>query len=158
MFNHVTSQYQCPICLGIRGGNDNNTLIRQSDIVYTDDQVMVFVASYFIESNLGHLIVVPKQHVEHLYDLSDEVGARIISVARHMAIAMKQAYECEGVMLLQNNEPASGQHAFHFHLHLFPRYSTDQFFSHVENKRETSAEERLPYAEKIRGALCGQST
>lgn len=153
MFNHVTSEYQCPICHGIHGSNDDTTLIRQSDIVYTDDQVMVFVASYFIESNPGHLIVVPKIHVEHLYDLPDEVGASIITVARNMAIAMKNAYECDGVMLLQNNEPASGQHAFHFHLHLFPRFEADQIFSHLEGKRETSADERFPYAEKIRAAI-----
>jgi len=143
----------CPICLGVQGVENDKTLIRASDVVYKDAQVMVFIASYFIGHNPGHLIVVPIQHYENLYDLPDEVGAHIFSIARKMAVVLKVAYKCEGVMTLQNNEPASGQHAFHYHLHLFPRYANDDIHSHMGNKRETTVGERLPYAEKVRSAL-----
>ncbi len=153
MYNHAPDDYICPICLGAQGIENEKTLIRQSDIVYQDDQVMVFVASYFIGNNRGHLIVVPLQHVENIYDLPDDLGSRIYSIARKMAITMKKAYECEGIMTLQNNEPASGQHALHYHLHLFPRYPDDNIHSQMESKRETTVEERLSFAEKIRLVL-----
>lgn len=150
MYNHAPPDYICPICLGVQGTENDKTLIRQPDIVYRDEQVMVFIASYFIGQNSGHLIVVPTQHFENLYDLPDDIGAHLFSIARRAATVMRQAYNCQGVMTLQNNEPASGQHAFHYHLHLFPRYANDQIFEHMTSKRETTPDERLPFAQKIK--------
>lgn len=153
MYNHAPQNYVCPICLGVQGVENEQTLIRASDIIYQDQTVTVFIASYWIGKNSGHVIVVPNQHIEHLYDLPDELGAAIVATARRMAIAMKKAYVCDGITLQQNNEPAGGQHAFHYHLHLFPRYEGDDIYAHLKNKRETTVEERLPYAEKMRQAL-----
>jgi histidine triad (HIT) family protein len=70
-----------------------------------------------------------------------------------MALVMKKAYACEGVTILQNNEPAGDQHAFHFHLHVFPRYKDDHLHMHIENKRLALPEERKLYAEKLRKFL-----
>lgn len=153
MYTHAPNDYVCPICLGVRGIENERTLVRSQDIVYRDDQVMAFIASYFIGENPGHVIVVPLEHYENLYALPEEVGAQIFTVSKQMSLAMKKAYSCEGVMVLQNNEPASGQHAFHYHLHLFPRYENDDIFAHMGNKRETTLEERVLYAQKIRDAL-----
>lgn len=153
MFNHAPDNYVCPICVGVDGVEDERTLIRKLDAVYRDDLVMVFVASYFIETCQGHLIVVPLEHYEHLYDMPDEVGARVFSVARKLSVTMKKAYGCEGVTTLQNNEPAGGQHAFHYHLHLFPRCEGDRLHENMGKKREASLKERLRFGEKIRGVL-----
>lgn len=153
MHNHAPSDYVCPICLGVQGVENDKTLIRASDIVYRDQLVMVFIASYFIGQNDGHLIVVPLEHYENLYDLPDEVGSHLFTVSRRFAKILKQAYNCDGVMILQNNEPASGQHAFHYHTHLFPRYENDNIFEHMNRKRETTSEERKPFAEKILAVL-----
>jgi histidine triad (HIT) family protein len=153
MYNHAPKDYKCPICLGVAGIENEDTLIRQSDIVYRDDLAMVFIASYFIGSNSGHLIIVPTSHYENLYELPDEVGQHIFTLSKRMALVMKQAYACEGVTTQQNNEPAGGQHAFHYHLHLFPRYTGDNIYQHMGSKRTTDAEERLPFAEKIRQTL-----
>ena len=152
MHSHTPPGYTCPICLGAQGIENDKTLIRQSDIVYKDDAVMVFVASYFIGNNSGNLIVVPIEHHENIYDLPDELGAHIFAIAKKFSLIMREAYGCQGVTALQNNEPAAGQHAFHYHLHLFPRYDNDDIYAHMNSKRETTAEERWPFAEKIRAA------
>lgn len=153
MHNHAPANYVCPICLGVAGEENAHTLIRQSDIIYQDGVVMAFIASYWIGRNDGHVIVVPCEHYENLYDLPDEVAAKIMSLARQLAVAMKAAYNCEGVTLQQNNEPAGGQHAFHYHLHLFPRNTGDDIYQHMGVKRETTAEERLPYAKLLKEVL-----
>ena len=62
---------------------------------------------------------------------------------------MKKAYGCEGVTVQQNNEPTGGQHAFHYHLHLFPRYENDNIHQHMSNKRTTTPKERSGFAKKI---------
>ncbi len=153
MHNHAPTNYVCPICLGVQGIENEDTLIRQSDILYKDDDVMVFVASFFVKGSEGHLIVVPTQHYENFYDLPDEIGAKILSTAKQYAIKMKNAYGCDGVNILQNNEPAAGQHAFHYHLHLFPRYEGDNLWSQMGEKRETTQEERLKFVKLFKVLL-----
>ncbi len=150
MFNHAPTDYKCPICLGVQGIENEDTMLRQADIVYQDDKVTVFINSFFINGNEGHLIVVPNKHFENLYELDDVYGQAIMETSQRMAIALKKAYECDGVTVRQNNEPASGQHAFHYHMHLFPRYDGDQFEINVSKKRESTLEERQQYIEKIK--------
>ncbi|MDA1079159.1 MAG: HIT domain-containing protein [bacterium] len=149
MTTHAPNNYTCPICLGVQGAENDQTLILQQDILYKDDAVMVFIASFFIQGSEGHLIVVPTAHYENMYELPDAVGARIFQTAKAYAIQMKQAYNCDGVNVLQNNEPAAGQHAFHYHMHLFPRYESDDLWTHMGNKRLASAKERLEFVQKF---------
>lgn len=146
---HNPKDYICPICLGVQGVENKDTLICQQDILYRDDVVMIFVASYFIKGSEGHLIIVPTAHYENMYELPDEIGAQIFSKTKEWALLMKKAYDCDGINVLQNNEPAAGQHAFHYHLHLFPRYQGDDLWSNMGEKRETAPEERMEYIEKF---------
>lgn len=77
----------------------------------------------------------------------------IFSVAKKYATKMKEAYGCDGVNMLQNNEPAAGQHAFHYHLHLFPRYEGDDIWKQMGNKRETTREERIEFVGRFKYAI-----
>lgn len=154
MYNHAPKNYVCPICLGVKGAETDETMIRNSDIVYRDELVMAFVSSFFIADNLGHLVIVPIEHFENLYEIPESVGNRIFVVSKKIAEAMKTAYKCPGVMTMQNNEPASDQHAFHYHLHLFPRYEGDRLHERMNaEKKRTTAKERLPFAERMRQIL-----
>lgn len=99
------------------------------------------------------MIIVPNEHYENIYDLPTDVAAHIMSIAKKISIAMKQAYNCEGITLLQNNEPAGGQHAFHYHLHIFPRYDHDDLHINMHDKQLTDPAKRLKYAEKLRSIL-----
>jgi histidine triad (HIT) family protein len=141
MNNHAPESYRCPICPAVQGLENEDTLIKQSDIVYQDDLVTAFIGSFFIGKNDGHPIVVPNQHYENIYDLPDEVGGHIFEVAKKLALAVRQTYGCEGITILQNNEPAGGQHAFHYHTHIFPRYTDDGLHANMLTKRQTTPEE-----------------
>lgn len=150
MQTNAPKNYICPICLGVQGIEDDQTLILQQDILYKDHDIMVFLASFFIRGAEGHLIVVPTKHYENIYELPDEIGAKISKIAKEYSIKMKQAYNCDGVNLLQNNEPAAGQHAFHYHMHLFPRYDGKDIWLNMENKFLASAEKRLEFAVRFK--------
>lgn len=150
MYSHAPQGYVCPICLGIQGVENEKTLMRQGDIVYKDDLVTAFINSFFVGKNAGHVIVVPNEHFENIYDLPKEVGSRIFEIAQKISLAMKQAYTCDGVTTRQNNEPAGDQHAFHFHMHIFPRYTDDGYNNTGGEKRLAGPEEREEYAEKLK--------
>ena len=153
MYNHAPSDYVCPICVAIEGIEDDRTMIRKSDIVYQDDLVTAFIGSFFVADNPGHPIIVPNKHYENLYDLPDPEAHKVISISRLIAQALKISHSCDGVMVRQNNEPASSQHAFHYHMHLFPRYNSDNLDSKMGISRKTTPEERLLYADKLREAI-----
>lgn len=153
MYNHAPKDYKCPICIVLEGKENDGTLIRQSDIVYKDDLITGFISSFFIGNNLGHVILVPNKHFENIYDIPAEYTRRIQEVAQKMSFALKKAYNAEGITTLQNNEPAGNQHAFHYHFHVFPRYENDELHKNMLDKKTTTPEERLPYANKIKKAL-----
>ncbi len=43
--------------------------------------------------------------------------------------------------------------AFHFHLHIFPRYQGDKFNTEASNTRATALEERQEYIKKIKDQI-----
>lgn len=154
MFNHAPINYTCPICLGIKGIENEQTLLKQVDLVYKNDTVSAFINSFWIGKNDGHVIVVPNEHFENIYEMPDDVGADIFAVAKKMSVALKEVYHCDGVTLRQNNEPASEQHAFHFHLHVIPRYEGDNFNQKMtEKSRLSEPNERIKYSEKLKHYL-----
>lgn len=128
--------------------------MKPTDIIYSDDFVTVFVNSFFIGNNPGHIIVVPNKHIENIYDMPEEVGYHIFDITKKMSGVMKRAYDADGITIKQNNEPAGGQHAFHYHLHIFPRYNNDEFNDLLsEQKRLADPDERAEYADRLKAQL-----
>jgi histidine triad (HIT) family protein len=150
MYNHAPENYVCPICLGVKKVSSEATLIAPSDFVYEDELVVALINSFFVPANPGHVIVVPKEHYENLYDMPLNYLERTSAVAKHIALAMKSVRQCDGITLLQNNEPAGGQKAFHSHLHVYPRFTDDNLLEHIHNTTRPPAEERQPYADALK--------
>lgn len=150
MYNHAPKDYKCPICLAIKGVENEDTMMKQDDIFYRDDLVMAAINSKFVGNNLGHAIVFPVKHYENLYELPEKEANRIAEVAKKVAIAMKKIRNSDGTMIQQNNEPASGQHAFHYHVHVFPRFQDDHFVENQSNVRVSEPEERKPFSSAMK--------
>lgn len=151
MFNHEPENYICPLCLLVKGIENTNVYSRQDDIIYKDEKVTAFIASHWWPNNQGHVIIIPNQHIENLYDLPDDISSAIHSLERKVAIALKQLYKCDGISSRQHNEHAGNQDVWHYHLHVFPRYDNDNLYlTHLEKKLSTP-EERKEYAIRFKG-------
>ncbi len=153
MHNHAPVNYTCPICVAVSGVENETSWIRQADVFYRDDLVLGLVSSKFVTGNEGHILVVPSQHFENLYDLPSEVGHRIMDIARVFAVQLRKIRHCDGVTIMQNNEPAGDQHAFHYHLHIFPRFIGDSFHNELAQARVSEPTERIAYADALRTNL-----
>jgi len=150
----TTNSYICPICLGNKGIENDDTLLKQADLVFKDDLVTVWINSFWIIGNEGRVIVVPNDHYANIYKLPDTVGHRIFEISKLVSKTMKKAYECDGITLRQNNEAAGDQHAFHYHQHIFPRYDDDTFNQELTKKSFLSEPyERITYVEKLKKYL-----
>ena len=73
----------------------------------------------------GHSLILPKKHAANISEMPDELLGRAMSVAKKVAVAMKEGLSCDGVNVVQNNGEAAGQTVFHFHMHIIPRYKGD---------------------------------
>lgn len=142
MISHRPDDYVCPFCRIANGEQ------QQSEIVYQDAEVLCFESRDWWPNNPGHVLVVPTEHFENLYELPFRYSDRIHRLARLVAIAFKEVYGCAGVSTRQHNEPAGNQEVWHYHLHVFPRYVDDQLY--VSRKREAPLEERLHHAGLLR--------
>lgn len=150
MYNHEPKEYTCPFCLIVTGVDNKHVYTNQNDVVYRDKQITVFIASHWWPNNKGHVIIVPNEHVENIFDLPDDLSAKIHSMERHVALALKKTYKCHGVSSRQHNEPAGDQDVWHYHLHIFPRYQGDQLYVNNLAKKLSDPKERNGYAEKLR--------
>jgi len=110
--------------------------------------VTAFMATRKYLNNQGHVLVIPNEHFENIYDLSLNISGKVHAVGRDVALAMKAEYQCNGIMLRQHNEPAGDQNIWHYHLHVIPRYKNDDF--HNSQKSLFEADERAKYAQRLR--------
>ena len=66
-------------------------------------------------------------------DCDPETAANIGRVLPKIANAVKEAYNCDGINIFQNNEEYAGQSVFHLHFHIVPRYKDkDTNFDNLE--------------------------
>ncbi len=148
MHNHAPLEYVCPFCLLVQGDENSQTELKRTDVVFQTADVTAFMATRKYPNNPGHVLVIPNQHFENIFDLPLTLSSEIHSLSRDVALAMKAEYHCDGIMLRQHNEPAGGQNIWHYHLHVIPRYQNDDF--HNAKKSPFEADERARYAQKLK--------
>ena len=92
--------------------------------VYEDDLVLAFLdigpLSY------GHTLIIPKEEVATLDQLSDETAAAIGRLLPRLSRAIRAVTGVEQFNILQNNGPMAHQAVFHVHFHIIPKPSVDQ--------------------------------
>jgi histidine triad (HIT) family protein len=91
----------------------------------------------------GHTLVIPKQEVDYIFDLSDEDLAQMQVFAKKVATAIKEAFPC-----LKVGQAVIGLEVPHAHIHLIPiQKESDMLFSNP--KLKLSSEEFKEIAEKL---------
>ena len=93
-------------------------------LVYDGQETLAFLS--LDQPNPYKVVVIPRAHVETLYDLTDEQAAQIFQVAVHVARAMRDVSDCPGLNVVQSNGGAGQQDIGHVHLHLLPRWWDDR--------------------------------
>jgi histidine triad (HIT) family protein len=148
---HEPPGYECPFCRLLRGVETERN--RLDDVVWRDDRTTAFVSPRWWPENPGAAIVIPNDHVENIYAISDELLGAVVATARRVAVAMKAAYSCDGTSMRQHNEPGAGQDVWHVHVHVFPRREGDELYARDAERRWVGPEERRPWAERLRTSL-----
>ncbi|MBN4049137.1 HIT family protein [archaeon AH-315-M20] len=93
--------------------------------VYEGDKFLAFLD--ISPCNKGHTLIIPKEHYVSLNEMPNDDGKEFGELQIKLAKAVMKATSAEGFSLLLNDGKVAGQEVMHAHLHIQPRFSTDDF-------------------------------
>lgn len=120
-----------------------------SYIVYEDNEVMAFLDISPV--NPGHLLVLPKKHVDNLLEMEDAAICSLFQIVRDISKAVMKSMSAQGFNVMINNYRAAGQLIDHAHVHIIPRFENDGY-EHWHGKKMPESEMRS-IAEKIKSMI-----
>jgi diadenosine tetraphosphate (Ap4A) HIT family hydrolase len=113
--------------------------------VWQDDRAAAFLTIAPLRP--GHVLVVPRQEIDHWLDLPPDLAAHLMQVAQRIGVAVRAAFPCRKVGLM-----IAGLEVAHVHLHVVPIDDlTDMDFARQDRNADPKALDAA--AEKIRQAL-----
>ncbi len=89
--------------------------------VYEDDHVLAVLDIGPLSD--GHTLVIPKERVTHLHEVSDDSAAALGRILPRLCRAVMEATGAGAYNILQNNGPDAHQEVMHVHFHIIPRYA-----------------------------------
>src|SRR3989338_2325922 len=107
---------QCPFCSMVAGQI-------QVKKVYEDDRVLAILD--INPANKGHTLLMPKEHVAIMPQLSDDDIKYLSTMTKRISHATLKSLKCEGTTTFVANGLVAGQRAQHFMIHIIPRNKGD---------------------------------
>lgn len=124
------------------------TLIMEGKIpgnfVWKDDHAVAILTIQPIRQ--GHVLVIPRQEIDHWNDLPVDLAAHLMKVSHSIANALKVAYPAKRVGMM-----IAGLEVPHTHLHIVPIDSMEDLS--FANAKNADGEILKATAEKIRQVL-----
>lgn len=132
----------CDFCAVVRGEESAEIVLSTDDVVAFLDRRPVFK---------GHVLVVPREHVETLTDLPDDLLEPVFAAARLLAGTVRVALGATGSFVAMNNTVS--QSVPHLHVHVVPRTKGDGLRGFFWPRTKYADGEMRDYADRLRAAL-----
>jgi diadenosine tetraphosphate (Ap4A) HIT family hydrolase len=117
----VPDDISCVFCAQV----DGDERVTKAEI-FEDEFLMVEMNIF--PYNTGHLMVVPKKHVNSLTELDDEERNRLFVMVQKVEQLQKEVVEPAGIDIGMNIGKAAGESIPHLHVQLVPIYEKDRGF------------------------------
>jgi histidine triad (HIT) family protein len=124
----------CIFCQIIEG-------IEPAHKIWESDDFLAFLSLH--PCNPGHTCLIPKTHVDYVFDLDEPLYSRIFQLAKQLSGPLKKATEAKRIGIA-----IEGFSVPHVHLHLVPLYNVAELDPHRHIKQ--NSEEVAEMAENIR--------
>ena len=109
-------------------------------VVFEDEIVTVFMDAN--PNTDGHMLIVPKKHIEDFTEIDHETLTHVHDVAKKMKEIIYDRLGTCGLKLVNNY--GSEQQVKHYHMHVIPVYEdTDFHYQFVDTKNIDSTFEKL---------------
>jgi histidine triad (HIT) family protein len=122
-----------------------------ASVVYSDGLVLATMDIGPV--NPGHVLVMPKDHVARMAEMDEELGMHLFRIAMRVAAALPgSGVECEGINIFLANRETAFQEVPHIHLHVFPRFTGDDFKIEADWSSRPSRRELDGLVDRIRSS------
>lgn len=123
---------------------------RSAHLVFEDDRVVAFLDARPLFP--GHVLAVPRQHVQTLTDLPHTAVGPFFQRVRQLTAAVEEGMAAAGSFVAANNRVS--QSVPHFHVHIVPRNRKDGLRGFFWPRgRYADEAEAAAVAERVREAL-----
>lgn len=112
-----------------------------TNAIYEDEDFKVILDAS--PASKGHALILPKEHYANIYEIDDEVLAKASKLAKKIITHEKDVLKCDGYNVVQNNGEVAGQTVFHYHMHLIPRYASDDNTNVIEWKHKEFTDDEM---------------
>jgi histidine triad (HIT) family protein len=92
-------------------------------IIFEDKFTYVFLD--IAEDVNGHMVAIPKKHVNNILDCDNETLNHLITTVKMVSNHCVQKCNYDGVNILNASDESAGQSVLHFHFHIIPRKKDD---------------------------------
>ena len=124
----------------------------QASLVYEDEKTLAFVD--LRQANPGHVLVIPKVHINDVRDLDKETGCALMQSVSLITRAVGHAFPNNGISLWHSIGEAAFQEVPHLHIHIHPRLDNDNVLRVYESLPENvDFATRERYADMVRQEL-----
>jgi histidine triad (HIT) family protein len=120
-------------------------------LVYENEHLLAFMDIAPLAD--GHLLIVPKHHVDWVSRCDAETMAAIGAVLPRLAAAVVEATGAAGFNILNNNGKLAGQAVPHLHFHIIPRAAGDPLGYRWPAMADYPREKLSSFRDRIAAAL-----
>ena len=114
------------------------------EIIWQDSKHIAFLDKY--PTRNGHILIIPKKHVDYLFDLTEKDYTALLKVARKIALRLKKLSNAKRIYLF-----IKGFRIPHAHVHLIP-VRRGKEAGHLPRKK-TTVKELSNIALKLRNLI-----
>ena len=124
----------------------------QASIALEDEKTLAFMDRR--QANPGHVLVIPKTHINDVRDLDDETGSSLMKSVSRIAKAVSDSFPNDGLSVWHSIGSAAFQEISHLHIHVHPRIHGDGILRVYQSiPKETDMTMRDRYAALLQDKL-----
>ncbi|HYN30812.1 MAG TPA: HIT family protein [Dermatophilaceae bacterium] len=132
----------CAFCAIVRGEAEAAVVLETPEVVAFLDRRPLFP---------GHVLVVPREHVETLPDVAGGLLAALMGQVQRLSAAVPVAFGAQGTFVAMNNRVS--QSVPHLHVHVVPRTKGDGLRGFFWPRHRYGDGEMEAGAERLRAVL-----
>jgi histidine triad (HIT) family protein len=144
----VPDNYPCSICENFAGRHPWHG---EPAVVHEDEKLYIIMAPAPLGGMDGHVLVLPRRHVETILDLSADEAALLGQAVSRAARAVSLAFDPDAILVQQHNGAGAFQTVPHVHFHVIPK-AADAPFPPSEEVPIVPSGERAALARRVREA------
>lgn len=121
---------KCIFCHGISN---------EDVLIQTDNFFVVFDIDPIQE---GHLLIISKKHIMNISQLSNDLLLELSILEKKIINDIENNFQVLGITMAINNGRTMDD-GVHFHVHIIPRYTNDEFWENIKIHKQKLDKQKL---------------